>query len=197
MADELYKTSFYNSWDNMKRRSSSKKNRDYYRYGAVGRGMIDRWADFQEFKKDMYPAYLEKRKEVGEKERLSLDRINNDKGYSPDNCRWATQAEQTRNTNRNRWFVVDGERGLLTDLAKKYNICYVTVEHRIRRGWGVERSFKTPPTSVNQFTAKRNLPTGVYQENSKYCARHRNKYLGAYETIKDARRAYQQAVSNG
>lgn len=186
MADELYKTPFYNSWDNMKRRATSPKNRDYYRYGAIGRGMVSRWKDFCEFKKDMYKKYLEKKKKNPDK-RLSLDRIDNTKGYSVKNCRWATQSEQMMNTSRNVWYEIDGVKKTLTEWADFYSICYVTVAGRIKKGWDVKKAFETPPTCKNQYTSKRDLPTGVYLTPSgKYCARYKSKQIGTYETIKEA-----------
>lgn len=186
MKHELYKTSFYNSWDGMKRRATSKINRDYYRYGKIGRGMVSDWVDFFKFKEDMYPSYQEAVKKYPN-QRLSLDRIDNDKGYSKENCRWATQYEQNRNKTINRYFAINGEKKVLIDWAKHFNICYVTVAQRIRNGWDIEKAFKTPPTTVNKYTSDRTLPEGVYKrESGNYMVKFRNKNYGTYKTIKEA-----------
>ena len=196
MKDSLYKTSFYNTWDNMKRRSTNPKNRDYWRYGKVGRGMYDKWADFQEFKKDMYASYLDAQKTYNQ-DKLSLDRIDNNKGYYPDNCRWATPAMQTRNTSRNWWITINGEKNILTDWARIYNICWVTAKSRLLRGWDAEKAFSTPPTSVNQYTCSRTLPVGIYRRDSgRYEVKYKSKNYGTYNTIKEAQQK-RQAVTRG
>lgn len=84
----------YNSYIGMIARGTNPDCRDYAAYGAVGRGVCDRWirgdgtiSGFECFLSDMGPR----------PPRTSLDRINNDEGYSPSNCRWATASEQARN----------------------------------------------------------------------------------------------------
>ena len=81
----------YNTWDRMKCRCSNPNEKHYHRYGGRGITVCKRWLDdFWNFVEDM-----------GERpEGLTLDRIDNDKGYSPDNCRWATRKAQSANTIR-------------------------------------------------------------------------------------------------
>lgn len=93
----------YSTWYDMVRRCNNKKSKAYKDYGARGIKVCDRWLDVKNFIEDMYPTF---------KEGLSLDRIDNNKGYSKDNCRWATKATQARNTRKLRTTNQTGYRGV-------------------------------------------------------------------------------------
>jgi hypothetical protein len=81
------RTPEYGAWQNMLDRCLNESNRSYKNYGARGIGVCDRWRHFDNFLADMGPR----------PHGLTLERINNDLGYSPDNCKWATRIEQQRN----------------------------------------------------------------------------------------------------
>lgn len=91
----------YRSWASMRNRCLNANTPDFPRYGGRGITICDHWSDFAAFLKDM-----------GERPSLrhSIDRRNNDGNYEPDNCRWATYAEQRRNQPRNR--MVERSDGL-------------------------------------------------------------------------------------
>lgn len=98
----------YSIWIMMKARCHNKNNKDYKDYGEKGIFVCDRWRDsFENFIEDMG---------VRENRKLSLDRINNGKGYSPDNCRWATYSEQACNkkvsgiTSKYRGVTISGRK---------------------------------------------------------------------------------------
>jgi hypothetical protein len=71
---------------------------------------------------------------------MTLERIDNSRGYSPDNCRWATQSEQKRNTRQTRIIDFNGKRMCIVDWAKYIGIKSNTLERRILNGWSIERA---------------------------------------------------------
>jgi hypothetical protein len=95
----MTKTRFYRIWAGTKSRCSNPKDDRYYRYGACGTRVCDRWLDFLNFKEDMYESYLKHVEEFGEAN-TSIDRIDVNGNYEPSNCRWATKKEQQRNLKR-------------------------------------------------------------------------------------------------
>lgn len=94
-------TRFYHVWRGMILRCSTPTSSSYKRYGAKGIKVCKRWQIFINFRDDMYNKYLEHAKEFGEKN-TTIDRIDNNKGYLPGNCRWATWKLQKENSNQFR-----------------------------------------------------------------------------------------------
>ena len=125
-------TKAYRAWSNMKTRGTNPNYHRAHRYSKRGILVCSRWStSFADFYKDM-----------GEPpgSGYSLDRINNDKGYEPRNCRWATRAEQANNTGYNRLLTHAGETMTMAQAARGYGISYTTLRGRLRRGWGVGRA---------------------------------------------------------
>lgn len=128
----------YKIYYGIRTRTQNSSDKNYAAYGGAGITLCDKWSGghgFQEFIRDMGP--MPSHKKVG-KNRLvskwSVDRIDNNKGYSPDNCRWATDYDQRRNKRTNHWVVVDGERMCLSDACKKFGLKSNTVAERLRHG---------------------------------------------------------------
>lgn len=129
------KTSEYNIWRQMRQRCQNPGAAYYKWYGARGIKVCDRWESFQTFIEDM-----------GEKPtpKHTLDRIDNNKDYSPDNCRWATRKEQAKN-RRHRWktYTFNGKTQTLTDWAKDVGITPSSMYDRRDAGWSIEKMFTT------------------------------------------------------
>lgn len=90
------KSRLYRIWHHMKGRCNNPTDYDYPYYGGSGKKVCPEWNDnFENFYKWAQAN--------GYQENLTIDRIDNTRGYSPDNCRWITQTEQTRNKGRRRW----------------------------------------------------------------------------------------------
>ena len=85
-------------WSNMKQRCYNPNTRQYKNYGGRGITVCDEW-------RDNYPCFREWALKNGYRQGLTIDRINNDEGYSPENCRWATYKEQERNRRGNRKYL--------------------------------------------------------------------------------------------
>jgi hypothetical protein len=120
-------------WNSMKQRCNDPKAVSYKYYGA--KGIRVEWESFEEFERDMRDNW---------KAGLTIDRINSSGNYSKDNCRWATAAEQARNTSRNVWIEFNGKRQVLEDWANEVGIKPMTIAARLKRGWSVERALTTP-----------------------------------------------------
>ncbi len=99
------KTRLYNIWCSMIDRVENKKSTSYEDYGGRGITICEEW-------RNNYPSFKKWALQNGYSNSLKIDRINNNLGYSPDNCRWATQTIQSRNTRRLRSNNTSGYRGV-------------------------------------------------------------------------------------
>ena len=132
----------YAIWNNMKKRCQNPKDREYPRYGGRGIKVCDEWLnDFQAFHDwAMANGY----DEMAPRGQCTIDRINNDGNYCPENCRWATAKEQANNTRRTRFIEFDGERHSVTEWARRLGINQSTLSMRINKyGWSAEKALKT------------------------------------------------------
>lgn len=127
-------TDEHRAWKAMRWRCSE-KNPIRSRYYDRGIGVCERWDNFANFLKDMG-------KRPGK--RYTLDRIDNDKGYSPENCRWATHKQQANNTSRTNYIMVDGNRVSLMDIHDETGIHPETLRGRIKSGWTYDKIVSEP-----------------------------------------------------
>ncbi len=106
----------------------------YKYYGERGISYDPRWEKFENFYADMgdRPAGM------------TIDRIDNNKGYSKENCRWATLKEQANNTSRNHKIKFQGKTQTLTQWAEEVGINRRTIGARLKLGWSVERTLTSP-----------------------------------------------------
>lgn len=126
----------YKLWHAMLSRCHTVESKNYKQYGARGISVCQRWRDsFENFLADMgprpSPAY-------------SIDRIDNNKGYEPENCRWATLKTQQRNTSRNHFLTYAGETLTISEWAERMKFDPRVIQCRLKRGWTSERSVTSP-----------------------------------------------------
>ena len=96
--------------------------------------------------------YLNFLADMGERpsEEYSIDRVDVLKGYSPDNCRWATDLEQGRNKRNTRWLEYNGERLCITEWAERLGMKTDTLQKRFDKGWSAERILTQPLRKVSR-----------------------------------------------
>lgn len=137
-------TRFYCIWGNMKARCFNTTSfPEAHCYSLRGISMCDEWKDFQNFYNDMYPSYLKHVEEYGEKN-TTIDRIDVDKSYCKENCKWSTLREQFNNKTDNHFVEYKGRRETVANWARELSVGYSALIARLRRGWTVERAFETP-----------------------------------------------------
>jgi hypothetical protein len=128
-------TPTYVTWVTMRRRCNNKNFAQYPSYGGRGISVCARWDDFENFLADM--GYRP--------DGLTLERIDNDGDYAPDNCRWATHKEQCNNRRSSRLIEMDGETKTLAQWCEDLGVSYGLVSMRIRLGWSEEDALKERP----------------------------------------------------
>lgn len=132
-------TRLYRIWTNIKTRCNNPKSPNFIHYGAKGITLCEQWNDYEVFKRWSL--------ENGYKEDLTIDRIDNGKGYFPDNCRWTNMKTQSRNREY-AWFItISGITKHAKDWCEQYGINYKTAHARVSRGWS-EKDAVTIPIKV-------------------------------------------------
>lgn len=128
-------TRTYYIWAGMLSRCRNTKSKAYKNYGGRGLDACDSWTNFENFIADMGEA----------PPGLTLERRNNELGYSKENCYWATRKAQSRNTRVNVILTVRGITGCLEDLCSMFNMQRTTVSKRLKKGWSIEKAFFEAP----------------------------------------------------
>lgn len=127
-------------WDNMRQRCSDKRNKYY---GGKGISVCREWAD-------NFELFEQWALENGYNDNLTIDRIDSNCDYSPENCRWVSIKEQNNNTSRNRLICIDGEIKTLAQWCEKYNMPTYIVDNRVNKYmWNEETAIKTPVNETN------------------------------------------------
>jgi len=141
MAQRITEHRLYQTWANMKTRCYNQKNPDYGNWGGRGVRVCNRWQNSHNFIADMGPSYTEG---------ATLDRIDNNADYSPDNCRWVSRKTQNNNKRNNRVIEYRGRRLNLTQWAKEFGIKRSTLSMRYYKyNWSVDRLF-SPTREVSR-----------------------------------------------
>jgi len=129
----------YQAWQNMRARCNNKNTPYYKNYGGRGITVCKRWDNFKHFYSDM-----------GDRpEGASLDRIDNNKGYSPENCRWATWREQHDNTRKSVKIFYKGKKRNLSEIGRLTGLDPKMLSKRLKRGWSVTDTISRKPRKKN------------------------------------------------
>ena len=124
-------TRLYSVWHGMKCRCNNKSHVAYWRYGGRGVQVCQQWQRFE--------AFAEWALENGYSDDLTIDRIDVNGNYCPENCRWATYEEQENNRRDTIKYDVCGERLTIAQISRKYNIPPSTISYRQKKGMDLLR----------------------------------------------------------
>jgi hypothetical protein len=124
----------YHTHSSMMKRCYNQKRKNFADYGGRGIQVCERWHDIRNFVADMAPSH-----QPG----LSLERADNNAGYSPSNCVWATKIEQGRNKRNNRLIAYQGKNICLAEAREIAGLPYRQVYDRLRRGWPIEKALES------------------------------------------------------
>lgn len=129
----------YGVWLNMKARCAYKSTHSYKYYGARGISVCERWMKFENFLEDMgrrpSPSH-------------SIDRLDSNGNYEPDNCKWSDDFEQNNNRSNNRRLTYDGKTMNLFQWAREVGINPKRIHARLVAGWSVARALTTPTVAI-------------------------------------------------
>lgn len=137
----------YTIWHLMKRRCFDSTKKEYKSYGGRGISVCDEWLDSTTFIEWAY--------QNGYSDELTLDRIDNNKNYCPENCRWVDLKVQANNRRNNRLITYNGETKTMTQWARENGITYPVLQKRYDvLGWSFERAI-SEPINHNKSNRKR------------------------------------------
>lgn len=134
------RTRLFRIWSGMKSRCFDKNDPAYPRYGGRGVKVCDEW-------KENFPAFQQWALSSGYSEVLSIDRINVNGGYCPENCRWATREEQANNKRTNRFITYGGKTMTISQWERSLGYRRGLILVRLKNGWSVERAIREDPNS--------------------------------------------------
>lgn len=129
-------TKLHPVWRGMKQRCYNKNDKRYKYYGARDIAVCDEW-------RNDFMAFYTWSMNNGYKEGLTIDRIDVNGNYEPNNCRWITQKQQNKNTRYNKNYTINGETHCLKDWCTILRLKYSTVANRINLyNWSIERALE-------------------------------------------------------
>lgn len=122
------------TWKSMTSRCLNEKDKDYKNYGGRGIKVCKRWSSFFNFLDDM-----------GERPKgMTIDRIDTNGDYKPENCRWATPLVQANNRRDNQYVEYNGEVKTVRQWAESSSVEYKTLLYRVKAGWNFHEAITTP-----------------------------------------------------
>lgn len=130
---EAKKTLEYRTWQNIKTRCSNPQTDGYHRYGGRGISVCDRWKDsFENFLEDMGRCPIGK----------TIERKDNDMGYDPDNCKWASRKCQSRNKSNNHHVTFKGRAQIIAEWAEEIGVLQQSLRSYLNNGHTMEEAIE-------------------------------------------------------
>lgn len=140
----------------IKRRCLNPNYKYFYLYGERGIDVCEEWLG-----KDGQKNFREWAVNNGYQKGLTIDRIDNNKGYSPNNCRWVTAKQQSYNRRSNKLITIQGKTQTVTEWAKELGISVGALQNRLRYGWSEERLIE--PKQVHLKMTKHEMRTEILE----------------------------------
>lgn len=132
-------TKLYQVWQAFRARCNNPSDPAYHNYGGRGIGYAPEWDDYMAFHKWAYENGY--KQDVG----LTLERIDVNKGYTPENCCWADRKRQSNNKRNNLFFTINNVTHTLAEWCELYEVPYGRVEVRVQKlGWDIEEALTIP-----------------------------------------------------
>lgn len=125
----------YQSWKHMIQRCTNFNDKEYKNYGGRGIVVDEQWMKFENFLKDMGESSIEK---------YMIDRIDNNKGYYKENCRWVTSRQSARNRRSNHLITHNGKIQCLKDWSEETGISEQVIIWRLNNSWSIKKTLTTP-----------------------------------------------------
>ncbi len=133
------KERLYETWKNMRRRCFDPSNKRWDRYGGRGITVCEDWLE--------YTVFREWAMNNGYTDELTIDRIDSNGNYCPENCQWVSMKVQANNVSRNRIIEHNGIKLTMAEFAEKIGLSYSALQHRLDRGWKINDIVNTPQRS--------------------------------------------------
>lgn len=150
----------YNSWCSMKQRCHNPSNKFYPWYGARGITVCPNWRfSFEQFFADMRER----------PENYTIERIDNEKGYSKENCRWATRSDQQKNRRCNRFITFEGTTKTAMEWSEEKGIAHQTIYNRMDLGWEAEKILKPEKQIIKDGLKFGGAANGIRQRAKTHC----------------------------
>lgn len=137
----------YDIWHGMCRRCHDPRRKDYYKYGARGIRVCEEWRGTKINDAWEHEGYLSFQKwalDHGYHDGMTLDRVSNHRGYSPNNCRWVSRKAQAYNRKTNTYITANGVTKTLTWWSKEMDLPDYVICKRIAAGWTPQEAVLTP-----------------------------------------------------
>lgn len=178
----------YKKWQRIRSRCYCEGDKSYDRYGGRGITMCDEW-------KNNFKAFYDWAMNNGYKDELSIERLDVNQGYYPENCAWITMTEQARNKRNTHWVEYKGEKKCLAEVAEiegihKHNFYtwvekYDTIEEAIRVGKSNKQGLRA--SNKTGFV-------GVYPRGNRWFARYGKQNVGTFDTMEEAVKAREKFI---